>query len=169
MHVLATSAGLLAGGPGRRWRLTPPGERFLAAEAPQQVWLMFATWWARVNWAIASPWSYGAGQMPAGFTSVTLKRLLALPAGEQTSFEPFADRLIADGPLVWLIQDQDSARSILHGIVERVVVGPLRDFGVLAAEYGSDRILGPRYQELSAFRLTAFGNRLLAAIGKATG
>ena len=167
-HVLASVAGLVAGGPGRRWRLTPLGERFLAALAPLQVWLMFATWWTQVNWAMASPWSYGDGEMPPGFTGMTLKRLLALPTGEPISFEPFADRLITEGPLVWPIQDQENARTILHSIVERVVVGPLRDFGILAAEYGPDRILGPRYQELVAFRVTPFGRGLLAAIRTAT-
>jgi hypothetical protein len=167
-HVLASVAGLVAGGPGRRWRLTALGESFLAARPPLQVWLLLATWWTQVNWAIASPWSYGEGEMPPGFTGVTLKRLLALPTGEPDAFEPFADRLVEGGPLFWPIQNQDNARSILHSIIERVVVGPLLDFAVLAAEYGPDRVLGPRYQELTAIRLTPVGRGLLGAIRKAT-
>ena len=71
--------------------------------------------------------------------------------------------------LVWRIQDQESARDILHGIVERAVLDPLRDFGVLETEYAPSQILGPRYQDLTAFRVTPFGHRLLEAISRATG
>ena len=56
-HVLAAMAGLVTGGPARRWRLTDRGEQFLAAPAAAQVWRLFATWWTRVNWLIAFPWS----------------------------------------------------------------------------------------------------------------
>ncbi len=167
-HVLASIAGLVTGGSGRRWCLTPLGERYLEAQAAQQVWALFVTWWMKVNWAIASPWSFGDGQMPAGFISLTLQRLLALPVGERVSFEPFADHLIADGPLIWPIENQDSARTILHGIVTRVVIGPLHDFGVLATEYGPNPILGPGYEKLLAFELARFGQGLLTAIQKGT-
>ncbi len=169
VHVLASVAGLVTGGPGRRWRLTPPAERFLSAPAPLQVWLMFATWWTQVNWAIAWPYELGPGYLSAGFRQVVLQRLLAQPAGEMVSFEPFADRLIEDAGWVWPIPDQDSAHTILHGIVERVVITSLRAFGILAAEYRPHRTLGPDYQELTAFRIIPFGQGLLAAIGKATG
>ena len=169
VHVLATVAGLITGGSGRRSRLTTLAGRFLAAPAPLQVWLMFATWWTQVNWAIASPHDLGPGYLTAGFTQIVLQRLLAEPAGEMVSFEPFADRLIEDARWVWPIQDQDSARVILHGIVERVVIDPLRALGILTAEYQPHRTLGPRYPELSALRITALGHGLLEAIGNATG
>ena len=52
LHALATAAGWVAGGPARRWRLTPPGEQLLGAAAPQQVWLVFATWWTQLDWAL---------------------------------------------------------------------------------------------------------------------
>ena len=44
LHTLAVAAGWLSGGPARRWRLTPAGERMLRPAAPEQVWLMWATW-----------------------------------------------------------------------------------------------------------------------------
>jgi len=163
VHVLASLAGLITGGPGRRWQLTPLGERFVAAPAPQQVWVMLVTWWTGTNWALASPWVYGAGELPFGLRGVALLRLLALPVGEVVAFEPFADRLIKDAQLVWPIPDQANARNILRALVTRVVINPHRDFGILATEYGPNPVLGPEYQELVALRLTPFGKGLLAA------
>lgn len=167
-HVLAAVAGLVAGGPARRWRLTERGEQFLAAPAAAQVWLLFTTWWTRVNWLNAFPWAYGGGQLPYGFTGLTLKHLLALAVGERIPFEPFADHVIQAAPLVWPIENQHTAHTILQGLVGSVVVGPLRDFGVLAAEYGPNPVLGPGSQKLAAFQLTPFGQGLLTAIKQVT-
>ena len=165
-HVLASVAALVVGGPARRIRLTPLGEQFVSASASVQVWLMLATWWTRVNWAIA--WHYwGPSDLPGGFSGATLKQMLALPVGERVAFDPFADWLIAAARWVWPIPDQASARTILHGLVGRIVIGPLRDFGILTAEYVPDPVLGPEYHKLSAFRVTPFGHGLLLAIGKA--
>ncbi|MCC7362304.1 MAG: plasmid pRiA4b ORF-3 family protein [Anaerolineales bacterium] len=163
-HMLAAVAGLVTGGPARRWRLTELGGQFLAAPAAAQVWLLFTTWWTRVNWLNAFPWVYGGGQLPYGFTRLTLKHLLALAVGERVPFEPFADGLIAEAPLVWPIQNQESARTILQSLVGSVVMGPLSDFGILAAEYGPNPVLGPGYQQLAAFQLTPFGKGLLTTM-----
>ncbi len=168
VHLLASVAGLVAGGPARRWRTTPLGERFMDAEAPLQVWLLSATWWTQVNWAVASPWSYGQGEMPPAFTGATLKRLLALPVGESVPVGPFAAGLIADARLIWPIQDQSGAHTILHWIIKRVVIGPLHDFGILATESEPDPLLGQRFHELVAFRVTPFGRGLLEAIRQAS-
>jgi hypothetical protein len=167
-HVLAAVAGLVTGGPARRWRLTERGEQFLAAPAAAQIWLLFTTWWTRVNWVIAFPWSYGGGQLPDGFTDQTLKHLLARPVGERVPFDPFADQIIQAGPLVWPIENQETAHTLLQGLVGRVIVGPLRDFGVLAVEYGPNPVLGHGDQKLAAFQLTPFGQGLLTAIKQVT-
>ena len=91
-HILAAVGGLVTGGLGRRWKLTPLGERFLAAPSPLQVWLLLATWWTQTNWAIAYPYEFEDGYMPAGFSRLALKHLLEQPLGEPASFEQFADR-----------------------------------------------------------------------------
>lgn len=163
-HVLASIAGLAIGGPGRRWKLTPLGERFLAAPTPLQVWLLFAAWWTQTNWAIASPYGFEDGYMPAGFPRLTLINLLDLPVGDLVPFEPFADRMIEGARLAWPIQDQESARRILRRIIERIVINPLVDFGILEAEYIPHRRLGPEFRDLSAFRIIPFGKGLLEAI-----
>jgi hypothetical protein len=139
----------------------------LAAPAPLQVWLLFATWWTQTNWAIASPYRFEDGRTPAGFTRLALKHLLDLPEGDLVSFEPFADRIIEGAGLVWPIQDQDSARRILRGIIERIVINPLGDFGVLRADYEPHKTLGEGFRELSAFRITPFGKGLLEAMNEA--
>jgi hypothetical protein len=166
-HVLASVAGLATGGPGRRWKLTPPGERFLAAPAALQVLLLCVTWWTHTNWAIASPYEFGEGYMPAGFSRLTLQHLLTLPVGGRVSFEPFADRIIEDARLIWPIQDQDSARRTLRAIIEHTVVNPLVDFGILQAEYEPHKTLGAEFRQLSTFQITLFGRGLLEATREA--
>ncbi len=166
-HVLVSVGGLVTGGLGRRWKLTPLGEPFLAAPSPLQVWLLLATWWTQTNWAIASPFDFEDGYMPPGFSRLALKHLLRLSLGEPASFERFADRMIEDSRMVWPIQDQDNARRILRSIVERTVIDPLVDFGILKTEYEPHKTLGAEFRELSIFRITPFGNGLLEAISDA--
>jgi hypothetical protein len=166
-HVLASIGGLVTGGLGRRWKLTPLGEPFLAAPAPLQVWLLLVTWWTQTNWVIASPFGYDDGYFPAGFTKITLTHLLDLPMNAPASYEPFADRLIEAAGLVWPIENQERAQSILRAVVERMVVDPLVDFGILAPEYEPHKTLGGEFQELSAFQVTPFGKGLLEAIREA--
>lgn len=166
-HVLASVGGLVTGGLGRRWKLTPLGERFLAASASQQVWHLLATWWMQTNWAIASPYDFEDGYMPAGFSRLALKHMLDLPLAEPASFEPFADRMIEESRMVWPIQDQDRARRILRSIIERMVINPLVDFGILQTEYEPHKTLGAEFRELSTSRITPFGRGLLKAVDDA--
>jgi hypothetical protein len=163
-HVLASVGGLVTGGLGRRWKLTPLGERFLAAPAPLQVWLLLATWWTQTNWAIASPYDFEGGYLPAGFSRLALNNLLDLPLGDPASFERFADRMIEDSRMVWPIRDEDRARRILRSLIERMVIDPLLDFGILQAEDEPHKTLGPEFRELATFRITSFGRGLLEAI-----
>lgn len=115
-------------------------------------------------WAIASPFDFEDGHVSSRFSRLALRHLLDLPFGEPASFEPFADRLIADARMVWPIQDQNSARRILHTIIEGLVISPLADFGILQAEYEPHKTLGAEFRELAAFRITPFGRGLLEAI-----
>jgi len=139
----------------------------MAAPSPLQVWLLLATWWTQTNWAIASPYGFEDGYMPPEFTRLALKQLLELPLGEPTSFERFADRMIEGSGMVWAIQDQDNARRILRSIVERTVINPLVDFGILQTEYEPHKTLGADFPQLSTFQITPFGKGLLEAINGA--
>jgi hypothetical protein len=163
-HVLASVGRLVTGGLGRRWKLTPLGERFLAAPAPLQVWLLLTTWWMQTNWVIAAPFGYDDGYLPAGFRMRTLTHLLGLSVDTPTSLVSFADRLIEANRLIWPVENQEDVRSTLRVIVRRMVVEPLVDFGILAPEYEPHPKYGIEYQELSAFQVTPFGKGLLEAI-----
>lgn len=162
-HVLASVGGLISGGMGRRWKLTALGERFLTAPAAMQVWLLWATWWMQINWAIASPFDLEDSYLPPRFSGLTLRHLLEIPVEEPVSFEPFADRIIEAAGMVWPIQDQESARRILHSIIERMVITPLVDFGILLVECEPRKTLGVEFRKLTAFRITPFGRGLLEA------
>ncbi len=163
-HMLAAVGGLVTGGLSRRWKLTPLGERFLAAPAPLQVWLLLTTWWTQTNWAVATPYDFEDGYMPPEFSRLALKHLLAIPLGELTSFEQFADRMTEDSRMVLTIQDQESALRILHRIIESVVINPLVDFGILQTEYEPHKTLGADFPQLTTFQITPFGKGLLEAI-----
>lgn len=164
-HGLAAVGGLVTGGPGRRWRLTPLGERFLTTPAPLQVWILLDTWWTQTDWAVA--WPYGEeGRIPADFPELALSHLLDLPPGDWTPFRPFADRLIEAAGLVWPIQDQETAHWILQAIVRRTVINPLIDFGMLEATYEPDKTLGAEFPQLSTFQITPFGRGLLGLLGR---
>lgn len=163
-HALAAVGGWAAGGPGRRWRLTPSGEQFLTLSPPLQVWLLLDAWCTKANWAIASPFEIEGDQFPTGFQELALDHLLGLPAGEPAPFEPFADRLVEDARLVWPIENQDHARGILQAMVEHTVVNPLIDFGVLAVDYRPHQVLGAKFRELSALQVTPLGKGLLHSL-----
>jgi hypothetical protein len=163
-HVLVSVGGLVIGGLGRRWKLTLLGERFLAEPATQQVWLLLVTWWVQTNWAIASPYDFEDGYLAAGFSRLTLEHLLNLSMGESVSFEYFADRIIEDLRMVWPDEDLDRACRILRSIIERLVINPLIDFGILQTEYEPHKTLGAEFRELSAFLITPFGRSLLQAL-----
>jgi hypothetical protein len=166
-HVLASVGGLITGGLGRRWKLTSLGERFLAAPPSWQVWLLLLIWWTRANWAIAYSYEFEDGDMPAGFSSLTLKNLRAQPVGEAVSFESFAKRMIEDGHLSWMVTNPNNAQIILNAMIENVIMNPLADFGVLQLEHVPHKSLGARFRELSSFTVTPFGMGLLDAIDDA--
>jgi hypothetical protein len=164
LHTLAYVGGLLEGGPSRRWRLTPDGEKFLAAIPPIQVWILFTTWWEQVNWLIAFPFAGMGESLPPRFTKITLAHLLPLPANTRIPFEPFADKLIQETRLKWAAPDMTHARMLLHGAIQRMVIGILANFEVVETEY-QDKPLGRgTVHELVAFQITPFGKGLLESL-----
>jgi hypothetical protein len=46
LQILASAGGLITGGPGKRWRVTPLSEEFLQASPGVQAWSLFHTWWS---------------------------------------------------------------------------------------------------------------------------
>ncbi len=163
VHVLASVGGLIAGGPGRRWQLTPLGEKYMTSLADVQVWLLFQTWWMQVNWGIA--WSYSPDEFPpTHIRKIILERLLSLPQEHSLPFERFADQVLEASRLTWPHGDGSNERSILHGLIESTVAKPLDQFGILDLEYGPHPTWGARFRELHALTLTALGKSLLGSM-----
>jgi hypothetical protein len=166
LHTLAVEAGWVIGGPARRWRLTATGEQVLTVDAPQQVWVMLATWWTQLDWAFNLPF------VPSGFLAEavaedTLAQLRALPVNHLVAFEPFAGQLIESAGLHWPIPDQANAGIILRAIVEHAILDPLRELGVLEVLYAPTPSQGADRHELTAVRVTPFGRALLEILSQA--
>ncbi|MFQ5855753.1 MAG: plasmid pRiA4b ORF-3 family protein [Anaerolineae bacterium] len=164
LHTLASVGGLLEGGPARRWRLAPVGEKFLAAHPLVQVWILLAVWWKQVNWLIAYPFEGMGESLPPRFEEITLDHLLSSPVDTRIPFEPFADRLIENTGLTWTSRDTTYHRMFLHAAVQRMVIEVMADFEVVEPEY-QDKPLGEgTISELVAFQITPFGKRLLESL-----
>jgi hypothetical protein len=162
-HVLASLALLVEGAAGRRWRLTPLGETYLTASAPNQVWVLWFTWWMRTNWGIASSHDLRDYQVHL-LNLQTLNHLLAVPVGESIPFKPFADSLIETARLIPPDKDPEEAKRFLRHTIRRVLMGPLADFGVLETHEDPERRPMARFWLVSSFRVPPFGRGLLEAI-----
>ena len=165
-HILVSLGQLVSGGIGRRWKLMPRGERFLAAPALLQVWQLAITWWMKANWAIAVPY-LDDEDLPYDYSSLALEQLLELSGGKPITFKRFADQLIKKSGMQWDSPNKDNARRTLHSIIERTLVDPLADFGILEKEYVPHEILGEEFQQLSSFQITPFGKGFFKAINAA--
>lgn len=161
LHILASAAGLVDGGPARRWRVTDLGEKYQHTPEGIQVWLLFLTWWTNVNWGIAA--AYAPEHFPTHqLRPITRQHLLNLPLERSMPFDIFADQLIAAARLSWPASNADTQRTILHRLIESIVAEPLRDFGVLKLTTELDPKWGLEIQVVSALKLTAFGREMLA-------
>ena len=166
-HILAATGGLISGGPGQRWKLTPLGERFLAADAAAQVFFLTVTWWTRTNWAVASRAASQFGYLSFGFSKTVLKELLQMPVAEPLPFKPFAGRLLGvSAPLsdISAIQELEILDLLFYRLIQSVVIVPLAHFGILHTDM--DLSMQDRFKILSveSFQITPFGRGLLQAV-----
>ncbi len=164
LHTLASMGGFVAGGQARAWKLTSEGDAFLSAHAPIQIGLMLALWWHRTDWRVAFPVSGLDRGLPSDFNKITLKRLLELPTGKSTSYKSFADQLIKETRFTWPSLDQTFVNDTMRSAIERMVISPLVQFGVMESEYGMEDIGGSKFSKLSKIRLTPFGKGLLETL-----
>ncbi len=164
LHILAEVGGLLAIAPGRRWRLTAHGKRFLSLDPLMQVVFLGTTWWHEVNWLIAYPYVGMGDELPPDFQQMTLARLRALPLETDNDFEKFADDLIAETGLTWLAEVHSSDTLILRGSIERMVVNILAKFGGAERKYREEPLGQGTIQKLDTFAITPLGQALLDSI-----
>jgi hypothetical protein len=164
LHVLAKTSGLVTGGQARTWKVTPPGKVFLNAIAPIQLGFMLDVWWHYEDWRIAFPVSGLAQGLPFDFGKITLKRLLELPVGKPVSYESFADQLIEETRFTWLSPDQIFVNDTMRSAIERMVIYPLADFGILEYEHKEKTSAGYKSKYLAEISLTPIGKGLLGTL-----
>jgi hypothetical protein len=164
VHVLASSAGCISGGTGKRWKVTQLGEIFLTLPAAAQVRLIFTSWWYRANWLIAYHYDIFGGVLPEHLGRTTASLLLKLPADVQQPYEPFADQLIQAVGWTWQKQEPDNTRKILYSAIESMVINPLEQFGILKTDREKDQEQLWAISVLKSFTITPFGQALLKEI-----
>ncbi len=161
IHTLAHASGLVTGGPSQTWKVTEEGQMYLQLPGIIGIFFLLASWWGGVDWIMAFPFEGFSKGLPMGFNKHTLTCLLELPSGKMSSYEAFADTLIKLSGLVWPIQDQVSARRILHSAIKRMVVDPLVTFGMMETKYGKEKIGNTEFDKLVSIRLTPVGRGML--------
>ncbi|NTU64167.1 MAG: hypothetical protein HGB05_12395 [Chloroflexi bacterium] len=164
LHVLADVGGLAKGAAARRWRVTRLSEKFLALDPWPQVIYLLATWWDRVDWVVAFPVEGLKHGLPPYFTGTVWQVLDDLPVDQPIEFEPFADQLVAATGLRWPVPDAATARLVLHGLIRRMIMSILNDFGAVTLDYEEKPLGTGTINELIKFRLMPFGKQLLNAL-----
>jgi hypothetical protein len=167
LHLLAVSGGLLVTEPGRKWRVTTSGMKFLRVDAFIQVLFLLTAWWYGVNWLVAYPFEGMGDELPRGFKKATMRRLLSSPVGKRIRFESFADGLIKETGLKWGVEVEHS-QDILRSGIERMVVDILEDFGVVKGEYEEESIGPITIPTTVAFVVTPLGKALLRELAAMT-
>lgn len=164
LHSLVEVGGLLEGGPGKKFRLTPTGREFLDLDFPIQVWFLLETWWYHVNWLIAYPYQGMGEQLPFDFPYYTVHRLLSLPVEQSVLFRDFADRLIERTLLRWESENMARARDSLRSSIRRMVIDVLERFQAVETQMKKVPLGNSSYQELHAFTITRLGRGLLEVL-----
>ena len=135
----------------------------MPAPAESQVWLLFLTWWTKVNWGIAA--SYAPDESPsARFRQNILEQLLNLPLQQSSPFDEFVDQVVQAARMRWPEGDDSRERSILQGLISSTVAKHLSSFAVLELVNGPHPPLGAEFPKLHALTLTALGKSLLEGI-----
>jgi Plasmid pRiA4b ORF-3-like protein len=161
IHTLANAGGLVTGGPARIWKVTEDGEKYLQIPSAIGIAFLLTHWWFLVDWTINFPFEGFSQGLPAEFNMKALACLLDLPVGKMFSYGTFADNLIKQSGLIWPIENEVSAWTILHSAIEHMVIDPLVTFGAMETKYGTKMIGGEGFRELTAIRLTTVGKGML--------
>lgn len=162
LHILADVGDLLKIAPGKRWRLTPEGEKFLTLDPFLQLGNLLTIWWYKVNWLVAYPYEGMGDALPDYFSLATLDRLLGLPVGERIPFEEFADDLIARTGLTWT--SPQYAEMLLRSSINQMVISVVDRFGVVKNYYREEPMGNSTFKELVAFEITPLGRALLEGL-----
>ncbi|MBN1316452.1 MAG: plasmid pRiA4b ORF-3 family protein [Anaerolineales bacterium] len=160
-HILAATGGLVMGGPGRRWYITPLGIEFLDAPAPLQIFILFTAYWTQIEWDFFTDITFESSRVQEAIQDASHKLLLELPLNEFIPFEVFADRVVEQSRLSKPSQDEDTATRIMRTFIKNILINPLHELGVLDCDYRTDEEKWEGYKELVGIKLTPLGRELL--------
>jgi hypothetical protein len=165
VHMLANGANLIAGGPGRRWRLTERGVQYLTASAVVQVRTLLAGWFFRADWNLTLAYDIFGGSLPSWVPQSVLYLLREIEDGQRAEYDRFIDRLIEK--VGWRLEGEraQEMREELGLSMERMLIQPLESMGVLNGERVKDKVSPFPREKLVAFSLTHFGAMLLGNTG----
>jgi hypothetical protein len=161
---VARGAGVVSGGPGRRWRLTAWGEVFLSASAFAQVLALLRGFCYRVDWATLTGASVFGDTIEPGLRRAVLSLVRELSFGQTLQSDAFTDRLIEEARLAWEEREGFDVRRAIRSAVQSMVVRPLAAFGVLTAETTEEPRVGAVRETPVSFSVTALGAALLKAL-----
>jgi len=159
LHILACVAGLIHGGESMRWVLLEQGEVFLSLAPEEQVWYLVKIWFRRINWLYEynSEIDVDLNALKKGVVDV----LLDYPSNTAVSMTDMVSDI--DARLVMDLggNDTESERERRCRFLEKVVINPLTDFGILERVEDVEYIGSYQFTKLKAVRLTSFGQGLL--------
>jgi len=170
-HILAEVGKLVKISPGRQWRLTPAGKKFLDQPPLNQLCILIMIWWHRVNWLIAYPVEGMGENLPQNFQFVTLQHFLSAMEKDEIHFKDFADSIIESSGLTWTSSDKTFHHIHLRGAVEIIVIGIHSEFGILETHHEvKEEDIGKNKtftsEKLVSFRITKLGKLLIESILK---
>jgi hypothetical protein len=160
IHTLAIESNFLFGGQAQIWQVTPAAQQFIKFPAAVQVFIMFLYWYNGGSWETSYSLSGFSETLPPGFFKVSLNHLFNLSTEADSSYEKFADDVIAQNGLIWTSEDQNYVRSRLHYAIISMAIEPMVDFGVITCTYTEKVTYGFKTKELTGIRLTAIGAKL---------
>lgn len=163
-HALANAAGLIEGGPGRRWNITPTGAAFLTRDPLRQVWALAATWWSRMDWTIGGPSIVDDAPLPETFEPAVLAVLRESDVGAEVPFGFISDRIL--NGTGWTRSDAGQLRiwDALTAVVELCVVAPLETLGLLRVQRKSVRTPWGERTEPAFVSVTPFGAAFVGSL-----
>ena len=164
LHVLTEVSGLISGGRGRLWRLTEAGKAFLDAPAVVQVWTLLAFWWYRINWLIASPYDLFGDFLPEAFAPHVMALLHEIRPGMQVKIDAFVNHLKINTGWNPIMPDVYNPAKKYKDAIEDMVVRPLEGFGILNVQYKTETVHNHKFDVISSFQISPFGQAMLEAL-----
>jgi hypothetical protein len=159
LHILACVAGLIHGGENMCWVLLEQGEVFLSLTPEEQVWYLVKTWFRKYNW-LYEYYSEIEANLHV-LKKVVVETLSGYPSRTDISMTELVSDIRARLVMDFGGSDIDSERDRWRRFVEKVVVNPLADFGLLERVEGIEYIGSYEFSVLKAIRLTNLSPRLL--------